>query len=99
MPPEPEHEEQQMMQADRAWRIDKHIPLAPLIGGFMAILAQTVTIVWWGASINYRVDALEKQYVVLAPLAGTLIEVKTTLDNLKDDVKDIKATLRQSSQH
>lgn len=41
-------------ETDR-WRVDRHIPLATIL----AIMAQTVAIVWWASGIDHRVGALE----------------------------------------
>ena len=42
--------------ADRHWTVDRHIPLALI----MAILFQTAVGVWWAATMQARVNALEK---------------------------------------
>jgi hypothetical protein len=78
------------MRYDRNWTVDKHIPVALLIG----LLIQTGGAFWWASSVTTRVAVLEEKYVTLAPLIATLAELRTTLADLKDDVKDIKTSLR-----
>ena len=62
-------------------------------------LVQTVGAIWWAATYTARVNALEQQYVTLAPLVATLAGMQTSLIDLKDDVKDIKTALRSAGQH
>lgn len=41
--------------ADRNWRIDKHIPIAVLIG----MVGQAAAVIWWASFINTSVGGLK----------------------------------------
>lgn len=86
------------MLGDRSWRIDKHIPLALIVTIVLMFLGQTVTLTWWGANMNYRVDALEKQMMILTPQGERLIKLETKFDGLIDSVNEIKTMLRVTKQ-
>lgn len=43
------------MPERNCWRIDKHIPIAVLLG----MLTQAATIIWWASSINTTVGDLK----------------------------------------
>ena len=75
---------------NRGWRIDKHIPVALLI----AILIQTCGAIWWAASISGRVSTLEQQNAALIPLTAAVAKVETSIIDMKEDLKDVKALLR-----
>lgn len=78
------------MRFERQWTLDKHIPVAMLI----ALFLQTAGAVWWAASITGRVGALEQQNTTLVPLTAAVAKVEATVSDMRDDMKDIKSTLR-----
>lgn len=79
------------MQADRQWRVDKHIPLALIV----AILIQTAGATWWAAGLSARVDFLEKQAIGNAPISDRTTRLETKMEAITDALSEIKALLRQ----
>lgn len=77
-------------KADQNWHVDKRIPLA-LIG---AVMLQTAAFSWWAASINVRVGVLEGQMATVAPQAERLIRVETKVDAVREDIQEIKHSVR-----
>ena len=82
-------------RSDEQWHVDRKVPIALIVTLFM----QTGGFVWFGAKVDARVEALEKQYSVAAPTAteqGTrLTRVETKLEAVQDGISEIKSILRK----
>ncbi len=50
------------------WHLDKRVPVALII----AIMAQTVSVVWWAASLSARVGVLERDWASFEVIATRL---------------------------
>lgn len=79
------------MQADRQWRVDKHIPLALIL----TILFQTAGATWWASGLSARVDFLEKQATLSAPMSDRITRLETKIEAINESLSEIKALLRQ----
>lgn len=83
------------MQQDQHWRIDKRIPLLPLLTFAAAILIQSAAAYSWGVGMSFRVEQLEKQSLLTAPQGDRLTRLEVKFDTLIDAVNEVKAILRQ----
>ncbi|MGJ5075503.1 hypothetical protein [Bradyrhizobium oligotrophicum] len=77
-------------ESDSRWHVDRKIPLAVIL----TIVLQTCGVVWWGASINSRIDVLERRADTAAPQADRLTRLEVQVDTIKDGIQEIKAILR-----
>lgn len=82
-------------KSDEQWHFDRKIPLALMI----SIAIQTAGVVWFGAKIDARVEALEKSSSISLPTTseqGTrLTRVETRLEAVQDGISEIKSILRK----
>ncbi|MED5549880.1 MAG: hypothetical protein VX529_11035 [Pseudomonadota bacterium] len=60
----------------QGWHLDKRVPLALIV----ALIAQTASVIWWGASINERVNTLESQVTGSQEIRERLVRIETILD-------------------
>jgi hypothetical protein len=54
------------------WHVGKEIPLAMLL----TMVAQTLGVVWWAATLSSKVEALEKQIISIAASQFTSVEAR-----------------------
>jgi len=80
-------------EQSRHWTLDRKVPLALIL----AIVAQTVGIVWWAASLSERVSTLERAALSAAPQADRLTRVETRLESVQDGIAEIKALIRRTT--
>lgn len=80
-------------ESDAHWHLDRKVPLAVIL----TIVVQTGGVVWWGSSINARVEALEHKMDRAAPQGDRLTRLEERVDTIKDGVAEIKAILRPSA--
>lgn len=73
------------------WRIGREIPIAILL----SIGMQTGVFIWWNATINARVSALEQKADIAAPQGERLTRVEVKVDNLIAAVGELKDILRK----
>lgn len=73
------------------WRIGREIPIAILL----SIGMQTGVFIWWNATINMRVSALEQKADIAAPQGERLTRVEVKVDNLIAAVGELKDILRK----
>lgn len=76
--------------ASAHWRTDKTVSL-PMMG---VAAIHMVALVWFAATLTARVDQFEKRADGFAPQMEKVIEIKAAVAAMKDDIADIKATLR-----
>lgn len=79
------------MDIDTAWHLDKKVPIAMIL----AIILQTGGMVWWAASAQERLNALERKAEASAPQAERLARVETKLEAVQDGIAEIKSILRK----
>lgn len=93
-PPDVEVDDEEPTDLASRWKIDRHVPLA-LIG---AILLQSAVAIYWAgsfsASITGRVDVLEKQMAISAPVSERIVRLETKFDSVKETVDKIEALIR-----
>ena len=75
---------------DRQWRLDKRVPLAPIV----AIVVQTVAVVWFAAGLYNRVATLEEKAVSYAPQSERIIRLETKMENIQEGIGEIKVMIR-----
>ena len=77
--------------SDSSWHLDRKVPVAII----MTILLQTGGVIWWGASVAERLNALERKVDLAAPQADRLTKVETRLEAVQDGISEIKSILRK----
>lgn len=83
----------QLRSGDQAgWHLDKKVPIALIL----TIAIQTGGFIWWTASINERVNFLERQATASAPQSERLTRVEVNLEVVKEGIADLKRLLRPS---
>lgn len=75
---------------ERGWIIDRHIPIALLIG----LAMQTVGAIWWAASTTARIDQLESQAKANAPMAERVIRVEEKIGAIQAGISEIKVMVQ-----
>jgi hypothetical protein len=75
---------------DLQWHIDKKVPIALII----TLAIQTVTIVWWAATLSTRVEQLERAAVAYAPQVERVIRLEEKIGVVQQGITDIKALVR-----
>lgn len=72
------------------WQIDKRIPVAVLA----TTLIQSAVIVWWAATADARLSAVEKRQEATDSLLITVARLDANLVSFKDEFKDFKTEVR-----
>lgn len=75
--------------ASSGWHFDRRIPIALIV----TILAQGAATIWWGATINARVGALEDRLTGAADQPGRIVRVETRLEDVQRSVDRIELKL------
>lgn len=78
---------------DAAWHLDKRVNVAIIF----AISAQAAALVWWGASINARVNHLERIEQDQAQTIDRLARLEVRQEEIKETVSRIDERLRNGS--
>lgn len=78
------------MAASAHWKVDKTVSL-PMVGAFVV---QTFLIGWYLSAQNERLGSYEKRADGFQPSIEKIIEIKTTVGTMKEDIADIKTILR-----
>lgn len=81
------------MESDRHWHVEKKIPLALIL----AILVQSAGFVWFGATLNARVNTLELNAAAAAPQADRLTRVEVQIEVVKEGITEIKRLITAPS--
>lgn len=76
------------------WRLDKHIPVALLV----ALAMQTAAAVWWSATVNanlnameQRVSKLETNTALTMAQGNQLAAVDAKMSATQDSIKELKS--------
>lgn len=72
------------------WHLDKKVPIA-MIG---TIILQTIGIVWFAASLFYRVEALERQQLASSPQGDRITRMEVKVENIERGVTRIENVLQ-----
>jgi len=81
------------MDADRHWHLDKKIPVAIIV----AIAIQTAGGIWWAATINARVNAIEIAQTASAPQGDRLTRLEVQVEVVKEGIGEIKRLITAPS--
>lgn len=79
-----------MSDDDKQWHLDKRVPIALIV----TIAIQTGGIIWWSASLNERVNYLERSAAVTMPQGDRLTRVEVKLENVERGVERIERLIR-----
>ena len=74
------------------WMIEKKIPLALLI----AILVQSLAVVWGAAVLTTRVDNLEKKVEASAPQGERIVRLEEKIGAVQQGIAELKALLQRT---
>lgn len=72
------------------WIIDRHIPIALLVG----LAMQTIGAIWWAASTTARLDQLENQAKATAPMAERVIRLEEKIGTVQAGITEIKSLVQ-----
>lgn len=76
---------------EASWPLDKRIPISLIL----AILLQTIGVVWWGATMAEKVVVLKDRMDAIAPNSDRLTRVEVKVDTLLGSVSRIEAQTRK----
>lgn len=78
---------------DSQWHLDKKVPL----GFLLALVVQTITLVWvgvaWKSDVDHRLDQLEKSDALGAPNANRITILEQNLGFIKETLSRIERKL------
>ena len=72
------------------WVLDKKVPIALIL----TLVVQTMTIVWWAATANARLDQLERATALFGPHVERIIRVEEKVGVVQQGITEIKTLLR-----
>lgn len=78
----------------RHWHVNRGIPVAFIISMLIYAIAQTATAAWFASAMAYRVEAIERVQVQMAPQGERLTRVEEKLVAVQTGITDIKALLQ-----
>lgn len=74
------------------WRVDRTIPL-PMI---VALVVQTLGVVWWLSGYATRHDLLEKRVEAQGGNGERLVRLETKMDGVVDNIRELKVLVQRS---
>ena len=78
-------------KSDTSWHLDRKVPIALIL----TLIMQTGGIVWWGATMSARINALEEKAVVAGPQGDRLTRLEVKVETVQDGIAEIKSILRK----
>lgn len=81
---------------DSRWHVSRGIPVAFIVSMLIYAIAQTATAAWFASAMAYRVEAVERVQVQMAPQGERLTRVEERLTAVQTGIMDIKALLQAS---
>lgn len=78
-----------MKPEQERWHLDKRVPIALIV----TILIQTGAALWWAATVNARVDVLERQATATAPQDARLTRLEVKLEFMQEGIARIERAL------
>lgn len=79
------------MTQDRRWHLDRRVPLATIL----MIVLQTAGVIWWGSSINERVNQLEARALLTAPQGDRITRMEVKLESIEKFMGRIERFIEQ----
>jgi len=76
--------------AQSTWHVDRTINLATAVG-FVGAIASGI---WFAAGMTARIETLEKQMQIAAPLSERIIRLEIKMDGVGSTLQEIKAIVR-----
>lgn len=73
------------------WHLDKRVPVALIL----AILLQTGSALWWAATVNARVERLEKDAAQTIGTDSRLVRLETQMQSINETLRETKDILRR----
>lgn len=83
-------DEEKRQEYESHWHIDKKVPLAFIL----TIFLQTGAFIWFGARLDHRVEALERESVSRIPQADRLTRVEVKLEGVQEGIVEIKRLIQ-----
>jgi hypothetical protein len=77
-------------QYEREWHLDKKVPIAVIL----TIVMQSAAFIWFGARLDHRVEALERESVIRIPQADRLTRVEVKLEGVQEGIVEIKRLIQ-----
>jgi len=82
------------MEDTSRWSVDKRVPIASLIGGFVAILTQTAIVAWAVSTLWSRVTTIEDFIKASQPQSGQILVLQEQVRNMQATVERMDSWLR-----
>lgn len=82
-----------MNDEDRHWHLDRKVPIAIIL----TILVQTAGVAWLLATINARVETLERRVEATAPQADRITRLEVRLDYIVEGIAEIKRLISRNN--
>lgn len=82
---------------DKYWHVSRGIPVAFIVTMIIYAVAQTATAAWFASAMAYRVEAVERVQVQMAPQGERLTRVEEKIVAVQTGITDIKALLQVPS--
>lgn len=80
---------------DLHWHVTRGIPVVFIATMLIMFVSQLLAGAWYASSMNYRVDAIERAQVQMAPQGERLTRVEEKLVAVQTGISDIKSILQQ----
>ncbi len=95
MTPRKDHEsEEPLGNGDSRWHVSRGIPVAFIVSMLIYFVAQTATAAWFASAMAYRVEAVERTQIQMAPQGERLTRVEEKIVAVQTGIADIKALLQ-----
>lgn len=76
---------------DKHWHLDRKVPIALIV----TLAIQTGCFIWWLASVNARVEQLERQSAGQAPHLERIVRLETKMDAIFSTLAEIKSIVQR----
>ena len=82
---------------DKAWHLDKRVPIALIITFVFTILGQTVGVVWWARGLDARVDGINDRVRELEAAEAGRPQRRDAIQQQLSDIKSQMSALNERS--
>ena len=79
---------------DQHWHVSRGIPVAFIVSMMIYAIVQTATAAWFASAMAYRVEAVERVQIQMAPQGERLTRVEEKLVAVQTGISDIKSILQ-----
>lgn len=76
-------------KSDGGWKVDRNIPIAPMV----AIALQLLAAVWWGSQMDARVSHIEALQRATPNPSERIVRVEVGMEAIKERLAEIKTLL------